>query len=41
MEAGVTMVEVDIQEFMDKFDGFVETVYPDLVDWANQIREMA
>lgn len=41
VEAGVTMVEVDIQEFMDKFDGFVETVYPDLVDWANQIREMA
>lgn len=41
VEAGVTIVDVDSQEFMDKFDGFVEEVYPDLVDWADQIRAMA
>ena len=41
IEKGVTIVEVDTTEFMNKFDGFVEGVYPDLVDWANRIREMA
>ncbi len=41
IDAGVTIVDVDTTEFMDKFDGFVEGVFPDLVDWANRIREMA
>lgn len=41
VEAGVTIVDVDTTEFMNKFDGFVEEVYPNLVDWANGIRAMA
>jgi TRAP-type C4-dicarboxylate transport system substrate-binding protein len=41
IEKGVTIVDVDTTEFMNKFDGFVEGVFPDLVDWANRIREMA
>ena len=41
IEKGVTIVDVDTTEFMKKFDGFVEGVFPDLVDWANRIREMA
>ena len=41
VEAGVTIVDVDTTEFMAKFDGFVESVYPDLVEWADAIRAMA
>lgn len=41
VDAGVTIVDVDTTEFMTKFDGFVEGVYPDLVEWADGIRAMA
>ena len=41
IDAGVTIVDVDIQEFIDAFDGFMETEFTDLVDWADQIAAMA
>jgi tripartite ATP-independent transporter DctP family solute receptor len=41
IDAGVKIVNVDNKEFMAKFDGFVETVFPDLTDWAKRIRELA
>ncbi len=37
-DKGVEIVEVDVQPFMDKFDGFVDEYFPDLVDWYNQIQ---
>ncbi|SFP03783.1 tripartite ATP-independent transporter solute receptor, DctP family [Oscillibacter sp. PC13] len=41
IDAGVTIVDVDTKEFMDKFDGFVDEVFPNLVEWADGIRAMA
>ena len=38
---GVTIVDVDVQEFIDAFDGFMQSEFPDLVDWADQIAAMA
>ncbi len=40
IEKGVTIIEVDMKEFISKFDGFVEEVYPDLVDWTNEIKTL-
>ncbi|MCJ7855991.1 TRAP transporter substrate-binding protein [Lachnospiraceae bacterium NSJ-143] len=36
-DKGVEIVEIDTQPFADKFDGFTEEYFPELVDWANQI----
>ena len=41
LDAGVTIVDVDVQEFIDAFDGFMQSEFPDLVDWADQIAAMA
>ena len=41
LDAGVTIVDVDVQEFIDAFDGFMQSEFPDLVDWADQIVAMA
>lgn len=40
IENGATIIDVDMTEFIEKFDGFVEEVYPNLVDWTNQIKAM-
>lgn len=40
IELGCEVIEIDIDDFVSKFDGFVETNYPNLVDWATQIQAM-
>jgi len=40
IEQGVTFIDVDVQEFIDKFDGFVESDFPYLTDWASRIKAM-
>ena len=37
---GIEFVEVDNAAFSEYFVGFAEENFPDLADWANQIREM-
>lgn len=40
-EKNVEIVEIDTQEFIERFDGFVEETYPALTDWAQRIQKMA
>ena len=40
IDKGVEIVEIDMEPFMAKFDGFVAEYYPELTDWANQIAAM-
>lgn len=40
-DEGCEVIEVDSKAFADKFDGFAEANYPNLVDWVNQIKAMA
>jgi tripartite ATP-independent transporter DctP family solute receptor len=37
-EKGVTIIEPDRAQFMAKFDGFVEKLFPAIVDWVNEIK---
>lgn len=40
IDKGVTIIDVDTQEFIDAFDGFVEGVFPYLSDWSDEIKAM-
>lgn len=37
---GCTVIEIDTPAFIEYFDGFAEANFPDLVDWANQIKAL-
>ncbi|MCQ4726002.1 TRAP transporter substrate-binding protein [Anaerotignum faecicola] len=39
-DKGVEVIEIDVQPFMDKCEGFVDEYYPELADWAKQIAEV-
>mgnify|MGYP000872133263 CR=1 FL=1 len=39
-EKGCEIVQVDKQEFIDLFDGFVDEIFPFLSDWAARIKAM-
>lgn len=37
MDSGATIYEVDLQEWQDAMDGFVEQNYPNLLEYYNMI----
>lgn len=40
IEKGVTIIDVDMAEFIAAFEGFVNNVYPDLVGWTDGIKAL-
>lgn len=38
---GITFIDVDTDAFVEYFDGFADENFPELTDWANQIKALA